>query len=315
MKAAYTFSAALIIALSTSCAFAAPVLRADISVVSPIVTVGDMFDDAGTLAEQPMFRAPRPGTTGTVDIDTIRAAAARAGFSEFASNGLSAVRVSRSAALVDETLLSSLISNDLRARGILSHGMQAQTMFASPVGTIEAAATDQPARLDGLRYLPGNSTFTARFILAGVDQPLTVSGTIDLMVDVPQLATSLPAGAILSEADIVMRPVSVRQAYAQGIPRLDQLVGMSLNRQSREGMTLRISDVSTPLTINKNDPVTIYFRQGPLTLTVKGQAITGASEGAPLQVLNLMSKRVISATAVAPGAVEVSTSGLTVAGL
>lgn len=78
---------------------------------------------------------------------------------------------------------------------------------------------------------------------------------------------------------------------------------------------LKASDVSTPLTVAKNDPVTIYYRQGPLTLTVKGQAVTGAAQGAGLQVLNLMSKRVISAVAIAPGAVEVTAAPMTLAGL
>ena len=70
-----------------------------------------------------------------------------------------------------------------------------------------------------------------------------------------------------------------------------------------------------PLLISKNDPVTIYFRKGPMTLTVKGQAVTGAASGGLVQVLNLMSKRVISATAISAGAVEVSADPLAVAGL
>ena len=69
------------------------------------------------------------------------------------------------------------------------------------------------------------------------------------------------------------------------------------------------------MTVAKNDLVTIYFRHGPMTLTVKGQAVTGATIGAPLQVLNLMSRRVISATAIAAGAVEVSSEPLALAGL
>ena len=51
--------------LSTSAVIAAPVLRADITVSAPVVTVGDMFEDAGVLAEQPLFRSPLPGTTGS----------------------------------------------------------------------------------------------------------------------------------------------------------------------------------------------------------------------------------------------------------
>ena len=80
-------------------------------------------------------------------------------------------------------------------------------------------------------------------------------------------------------------------------------------------MLLRASDISPPLTVAKNDVVTIIYRRGPMTLTVKGQAITSASRGSSLQVLNLVSKRVISATAVAPGTVEVTMSPVSLAGL
>ena len=43
--------------------------------------------------------------------------------------------------------------------------------------------------------------------------------------------------------------------------------------------------------------------------------VTGAAEGGPVQVLNLMSRRVISATAIAPGAVQVSAGPVALAGL
>ncbi len=56
---------------------AAPVLKAEVSINRPIVTVGDMFDDAGLLAERGLFRAPAPGTTGIVSLEAVRAAAAK----------------------------------------------------------------------------------------------------------------------------------------------------------------------------------------------------------------------------------------------
>jgi flagella basal body P-ring formation protein FlgA len=112
-----------------------------------------------------------------------------------------------------------------------------------------------------------------------------------------------------------MRPVPLRFAESTGVAQLNDVVGKALTRQSREGMMLKPNDVAVPALIAKNDLVTIYFRQGAMTLTVKGQAITSATRGAPVQVLNLMSKRVISATAIAAGAVEVSASPMTLAGL
>jgi len=136
-----------------------------------------------------------------------------------------------------------------------------------------------------------------------------------MTVEMPHLAANLPAGTILLPEHIVMSPVPAGQANAYAFAPIEQFVGMALNRQSREGMLLRLSDVSAPLAVTKNDLVTIMYRRGPLTLTVKGQAITSASRGSSLQVLNLMSKRVISATAVAPGTVEVTGAPVSLAGL
>ncbi|UYO00672.1 MAG: flagellar basal body P-ring formation protein FlgA [Devosia sp.] len=315
MNALRTITASLAIALGATTAFANPVLRAEITVVGTIVTVGDMFDDAGLDAERPLFRSPLPGTTGNVALSDIRQAMTRAGISGFDANGLDQVRVSRASALVDEVLLTGLIADDLRRRGILTGGVNANTQFTAVIGAIQAAATDEPARLESLRYLPGNGTFSARFVIAGVAQPLDVTGSVEMTVDAPYLAAALPAGAILKPEHIAMRPIPAWQADAQGIPAMDQLVGKALNRPSRDGMLLRATDVATPLTIAKNDLVTIYFRQGPMTLTVKGQAVTGAASGSPLQVLNLASRRVISATAIGPGLVEISTDPVALAGL
>jgi flagella basal body P-ring formation protein FlgA len=100
-----------------------------------------------------------------------------------------------------------------------------------------------------------------------------------------------------------------------GVVALEDIVGKSLVRQSREGMMLKASDVAAPQLIGKNDPVTIFFKHGPMTLTVKGQAVTSAPAGGTIQVLNLLSKRVITATAISSGAVQVTATTLAVAGL
>src|SRR5690606_24229676 len=83
--------AALVIALTTGVADAAPVLKADITVVAEIVTSGDMFDDAGALAERALFRSPQPGTTGIVSLDAVRNAAALVGLTDFVAEGVSRV--------------------------------------------------------------------------------------------------------------------------------------------------------------------------------------------------------------------------------
>ena len=308
-------TAALATLLLTGAALAAPVLKAEITVAAPIVTVGDMFDAAGDAATQPLFRAPTPGTSGLVNLADINAALGRIGIDTFETAGLDSVRVTRAAAIIDEVVLADLIADDLARRGILTTGMSADTLFSTPIQPLHAEAVTQPATVLSLRYLPGSGVFTARFALAGIAKPLDVSGTIQLMVEAPHLKAGLPAGTVLTVDNVEMRPVPLKFAESTGVVRLEDVVGMQLLRQSREGMMLKATDFGVPLLVSKNDPVTIYFRKGPMTLTVKGQAVTSAVQGGPVQVLNLMSKRVISATAISAGAVEVSGNPLALAGL
>jgi len=303
-------------ALMSGAAAAGPVLKAEVTVSDAIVTVGDMFEDAGPLAEAPLFRAPAPGTIGTVPLKDIEAAASRAGLAQFEDEGLSAVRVARSGTLVGKEDLVALIEDDLAARGVLTGGMSTQTVFSREFAPLTAAAVAEPVSLVALRYLPGSSTFSARFAIAGLDKPVEVSGTIDLMVEMPHLASALPAGTVLGPEDIVMRPVPVRHADAAGFADPAALVGKALKRQSREGVVVKATDVAEPQVIARNDLVTVYFRSGPMTLTVKGQALNAAALGEPVEVINLMSKRVVSTTAIASGAVEVTAAGpLNLAGL
>ena len=306
---------ALALLLLTGTALAEPVLKGNITVTGPVVTVGDMFDDAGLAADSPLFRAPLPGTSGLVKLSDIHSATARVGIGAFETNGLEGVRVTRAAAIVDQAMLTDLINADLASRGIIAPGMSADTIFATAITPINAEAIPQPASVVSLRYLPATGAFSARFTIAGVQQPLDVVGNIEMMIDAPHLTDTLPAGTILTADDFEMRPIPLRFAESAGIARPEDLIGRALKRSSRDGVVLKSSDVSVPLTISKNDLVTIYFRKGPMTLTVKGQAITGGTVGAPVQVLNLMSKRVISATALAAGAVEVSNDPLALAGL
>jgi flagella basal body P-ring formation protein FlgA len=120
---------------------------------------------------------------------------------------------------------------------------------------------------------------------------------------------------VLREADIEMKLVPLKYAETSGFARRDELIGKALLRQSRAGMMLRASDVGEPQLVSRNDIVTVYFRNGAMTLTVKGQALDGAAEGEALAVLNLMSRKILTAVAIGDGAVEVFGSPMTVAGL
>lgn len=307
----------VLFALLSSTTYAAPALKADVSVNHPVITVGDMFTDAGLLAERALFRAPAPGTTGIVSLEAVRAAAVRAGLVDYTQEGILNVRVERQATVVDATLLADLITADLEQRGLLPPGVEVDATFNGVPPDFKAEAVAVPATLQALRYQPGAAEFAARFQVAGVDLPIDVTGRIALMVEVPHLATALKAGDIITPADIEMKRVALGFAGETGIDGADDLVGKALRRNTRAGVMLKLADVTEPLAVHRNSQVTVLFRSGPMTLTVVGQSLTDASAGQPVQVMNTVTRKILNGVATAEGAVEVATatSQLKLAGL
>jgi flagella basal body P-ring formation protein FlgA len=309
-----TLAIAAALAAFATAAFAGPVLKSEVTVYAPIVTVGDMFDDAGVLAERALFRAPEPGTTGTVSLDAVAQAAAIVGLTGYVTEGVLRVRVSRASTLIDGDVMTGFISSDLAARGIVRDGIALDIRFDGAAPVFNAEAIDNPVTLVMLRYTPVNGAFAARFMIAGIDAPVDVSGRIELMVEAPHLVTTRAAGTILAPEDIEMRPIPLRQAEAGGVATIEQLVGKALTRQGRAGLLLRVTDVTEPRVIERNAVVTVVLQQGPMTLTIKGQALTAAGAGAQVQVLNPVSRKILIGTAMPNGTVAVSTN-INVAGL
>ncbi|WP_127144722.1 flagellar basal body P-ring formation chaperone FlgA [Pelagibacterium montanilacus] len=296
----------VILAGCTTSALAAPVLRSEVSVTTGIVTVGDMFEDAGTLANVGLFRAPAPGTAGTVSLEDVTRAANAAGIEVFDAAGLGTVRVAREGRFVDAHLVSELIEGDLRARGILGAGMEMVMALDAPLPELMAADLSQPARLALLRYRPGASSFSARIEVAGISQPIEITGRVELMVEAPHLLASLSAGAIVGPDDFEMRMVPLDYAESAGLALPEDIVGKQMRRQVRAGVLIRPNDVVEPELVSRNDTVTLIYRQGPLTLTARGQALNSASLDQPVTVLNLMTKKVVHGFASPDGTVTIT---------
>lgn len=306
---------ALAFAAMATAAQAMPVLRGDISVNAALVTVGDIFANAGLVAETAIFRAPEPGTSGFVTLEQIATAVAPHGIEDFETAGLDRIRVTRPGVAVNMEMIEDLIAADLSGRGILNDAMNMQIALDKPLPMLNAAATQTPVSLVILRYMPGSSTFSARFEVAGRDTPLDIAGQIQLMIEAPHLARTLPAGTILGAEDVEFRLVPLPYAENAGVVSIDNIIGQQLQRQTRAGVIIRPADISAPELISRNDTVTVIYRQGPLTLTTRGQALNAASLSEPVSVLNPMTRKVMHGTAIENGTVMISSSNQQIAGL
>ena len=296
--------------LAAAPAAATPSLKGDVTVNAAIVTVGDMFDNAGALSETAIFRAPAPGTTGIVPLADVTSAARLIGLTDFDNVGYTRVRVVRAATTVDAGLLGGLVSHTLADRGITGPNVTADIHFDTTTIDIKAEQSDTPAQLLDLTYQPETTRFSARFMVAGIDQPVDLAGAVQLMTTAPRLLSPMPAGTFLTAADFEMAPVPLSTASAGGLADLDQLVGRQLLRPARAGLMLKATDVAAPTVVQRNAVVTVLLSAGPMTLTVKGQALTAAAAGEPVDVFNNVTHKILHGTARADGSVVINASGI-----
>jgi flagella basal body P-ring formation protein FlgA len=260
------------------------------------------------MAQTAIFLAPNPGTTGVVPLADVQHAAELVGLGDFDAEGLATVRVARASTLVDAAVLAPLIDAGLAERGIVYSGVTADIRFDRGDIGFNATVVPQPATLQSLRYTPGNGAFAARFSIAGLDQPVDLSGRIELMTTTPRLSKTLPAGAILDRSDFEMASVPLATADAGGFAAIDQLVGKQLLHQSRLGVMLRPGDVDEPTVVSRNDLVTVYLHSGAMTLTVKGTALGTVAAGEPVVVLNVVTRKILHGVARPDGSVEIVTA-------
>jgi len=284
---------------------AAPMLKSSIKISSAVVTIGDMFDGAGINAESALFRAPAPGTTGTVSLQSIRQAAAKVGLLDYGTDGVYSVSVSRTGFLIETKTLNNLIIDELKSNGILSGGVFANPKFSTDFTSTYSTSASEPVQLKELNYTPSSNRFSAIFQIAGENKTHELAGTLNLMIEVPHLKISLNTGAIISANDVEMLPVAMRYAQNSGFAMLEQIVGKQLLRPTRAGMLIRPSDIIEPEIVKRSQMVTLYYKKGPLTLTASGQALNSAAKGEMVSVLNTTSKQIVRGIATKSGAVEI----------
>jgi flagella basal body P-ring formation protein FlgA len=171
-----------------------------------------------------------------------------------------------------------------------------------------AARVPDPATLTDLRYASATGAFSARVTIAGMDQPVDLTGSIQLMTSAPRLIASQPAGTLLTRDDFELAPVALSTADAGNYADIDQLIGKQLVHAARSGIMLKATDVTEPKVVTRNALVTVMLKVGAMTLTVKATALGTAAAGDPVDVMNTATKKILHGIAQPDGTVAIVTA-------
>jgi flagellar basal body P-ring formation protein FlgA len=303
-----TLAALLVLADSAAAQTSRPALRASVTLTGDVVRIGDLVENAGAVADIPIFRAPDLGTRGAVATDRVIEAIRPHQLIDIDTRGLSEVVVTRSSRAIPTQEISARIAQALSEQYALGEPRHIALSFDRAVQTlqVESSATGGLQVL-ALNYDPRTTRFDVMLDLPSSPllhrQPLRFTGTAIETIDALAVDHPVERGAVLQASNLVV----LRRPKSQGDALTDSaaVVGLAARHQLRPGQALTAADLMKPEIIQRNDAVTLVYEAPGVTLTLRGQAQDAGALGDAISVLNAQTKRIVQGIVAGPGQVTV----------
>src|ERR1043166_8877535 len=145
----------------------APVLRANVNVASDVVRIGDVVENAGSAAQIAIYRAPDPGTTGSLPTAQLLAALRAHQGIGVDTRELSAISVTRLSRSIEPAEIEREVARALERRNGLGEAPHLSLTFDRDVQMLQLDASNngalQPA---AVRYDSRSGRFDVSFEIA-----------------------------------------------------------------------------------------------------------------------------------------------------
>jgi flagellar basal body P-ring formation protein FlgA len=292
-------------------AVAAPVprLRAEVTVSSNLVRLGDLIEGAGAAAAEPVFRSPDLGTTGTVQASRILEAARARTLTDVDAAGLVEVSVTRASRIVGLDEMQNALARAIAERGgladpadvtiTLDAGARPAHVEPDLPGPVEVSQLDWSAasgRFEAVLTIPGSGTLARA--------PLRVGGCGMETVEVAVFTRAMSRGEIIRPTDVVMARQPRYRAQTGAVASPSAAVGLAVRRVMRPGQLVLSGDLAKPDLVQRNDSVTLVYEVPGMTLSIRAKALDAGAEGDTIGVLNAKSNRIVQAMVSGPGRVS-----------
>jgi flagella basal body P-ring formation protein FlgA len=289
---------------------APPTLRANVTVASDIVRVGDLVDNAGIAGATAVYRAPDLGTTGTLPVTAVLAILRSHQVIGVDARDLKEITVTRLARTIEARELELSVARALERRHGLGEAANLNITLDRDVGDLRLeAAVSGALQPTSVRYDGRSTRFDVAFEIANENgtppAKLRFTGTAIETVEAAVLARNLERGDVLKSSDVIVERRPKAEIGTDPAGR-ERAVGMQARRQLRAGQALRVADLAKPDLVTRDQNVTLIYQTTGLYLTIRGKAMDNGTEGDVVSVTNLQSKRVVSGVVIGRGQVAIS---------
>lgn len=153
-------------------------------------------------------------------------------------------------------------------------------------------------------YDPASAQYLANVTTeeGGVER---ITGLAMITIPTPVPVRRMSAGEIIAEADLQVIDLPHSQVAAFALLDDEAIIGMEVARVLAQGRPVMEQSVRPPLIIDRGDKVEIRYRNGPMSLSAPGKALSNASKDQELRVVNLISNQTVIALASEEGIVEI----------
>ncbi len=289
---------------------AAPTLRANVTVSSDLVRIGDVIDNAGPAAQIAIYRAPDLGTTGSLPVAQVINTLRSHQVIGVVTGDIREISVTRLARTLEGKDIEAQVARALEHRQGLGDAANLSLTFDRDVGDLRIDASNtgamQPATV---RFDPRNGRFDITFEIANettsAPAKLRFTGSAVETVETAVLTRGVERNEVLKGSDVVVerRP---KAEVGPDVTGRDRAVGMQARKQLRAGQPLKSADLGKPDLVQRDQSVTLIYESVGLYLTIRGKALENGTEGDAVSVMNLQSKRTISGVVTGRGQVTIS---------
>jgi flagella basal body P-ring formation protein FlgA len=282
-------------------------LRSNITVSSDIVRIGDLFDNAGSAADVPIFRSPSPGRSGFLTARRVTYAVRNFGLDWNNPYRISEIAVHRDGRQIP----LSEIEDAIKARIEQLDGNRRAADLDLAFDTTPEPFVVPTDAADEITFLHADfEARSGRFVAvitsgesAGTVQRKFTGRAIDV-VSAPVLSRPVARGGRITGEDVTMTRMPRSSVPTNALFESSDVVGMVATRPLRSGAVVRARDVERPRVVRKSELVTVVYIVPGLQLTAKAQALESGGKGDVVTIMNPRSKRVFEAVVTGPGTVS-----------
>ncbi|MGF1464358.1 MAG: flagellar basal body P-ring formation chaperone FlgA [Maricaulaceae bacterium] len=270
------------------------------------ILLGDVFENAGALADAVIGPAPEAGETLVLSARRLSEAVDTLGGDWPNPLNVSRVSIAREAVTITADDVAAFLHSELAFREgadlELQLALRGQTFYAPADAAVGL-------RLQALTVNSRTLTFTADVLTHDGAEPHRVTGRYFVLTDAPAPIRPIPSGQVIEAGDLEWIQVREDRLRADMAQDPADLVGMAARRTLRAGSPVRALDVRPPVTIAKNDLVDVVFETAGMRLTARARALEDAATGDMARLMNLNSNRMIEAEVTGPGQARVPLVG------